>query len=154
VGALSFSAAAVMLRQTIKLQAVGHGSIVAEPGADAACGSCGQQGLCVSGSARRAPLQIPLNELGQQDLLPGDRLECAIDPGVFLRLVFSSFLLPAILLVAGAGVAVFLAPADDVAAGLGALFGLLLGCGRLRRYDARRIARYHRVERSSERGGR
>lgn len=103
----------------------------------AACGSCSSASGCHSkssllgaeGGVRRYRVENPI------DAKLGDRVSLGVADGTVLRASWFSYLLPALLAVAGASLGQHFG--DDPGAIAGTVFGLVIGFGYLRRADRR-----------------
>jgi len=68
----------------------------------------------------------------------GQRIEVSIQAAAFARMVVLCYLIPAILMLIGAGLGVTFGSGNaDLLAFAGALSGLVVGCATLRLYDSR-----------------
>lgn len=92
------------------------------------CSSCGERSRCgvgkLAGGGKVSLVTVPVAE--SEGLVPGDAVTVAADPDAINRAALLGYLLPALLIVAGAVGGDRLAH-TDVAAVLGAFGGLILG---------------------------
>lgn len=92
------------------------------------CSSCGERSRCgvgkLAGGGRVSLVTVPV--AGSEGLVPGDAVTLAADPDAINRAALVGYLLPALLIVAGAVGGDRFAH-SDVAAVLGAFGGLVLG---------------------------
>lgn len=102
--------------------------------APAACGSCGAQGACGGGRARRVRIAVA------PGIGAGDRISLQLSEADLNRSALLAYLLPAAGMLLGA---LFLAPGGDSLAVLGAALGLGLGLVSLRLFGRR--ARGHGI---------
>jgi positive regulator of sigma E activity len=95
------------------------------------------QGGCHQGrSSRRIELADSPDAFAH--LQPGQAISMAVEAPALCRMAARAYLLPAVCIVSGAGIATSMAESGgDLAALAGAFLGLLVGCGLLRLYDAR-----------------
>jgi positive regulator of sigma E activity len=107
----------------------------------AGCGACERKATCgsIAGSkAKAVQLDLPVKNLLSDAARPGERIIVAVDGSSFAEMVVLCYLVPAILMLLGAGFGALISDANPDLAGLaGAVVGLMVGCGLLRLYDSR-----------------
>jgi positive regulator of sigma E activity len=97
------------------------------------CAACGKQGACAAGKLA-AGRGATLIEVPAEGLRAGETVVCEIPERELLAAALKGYLLPAALLLLGAGLG---EASGDAAAALGALAGLILGMAANRRAGRR-----------------
>jgi positive regulator of sigma E activity len=109
------------------------------------CDACsGGRGCALRWLARPggAMLEVGMPSLDGRQLLPGDRVVLEVDDGELLRAAMLAYVPPLIGLLAGPGVATWLAPGSEPAALVAAALGLAAGWGMARLWLHRSPPRY------------
>jgi positive regulator of sigma E activity len=113
--------------------------------AASACDACsGGRGCALRWLARPggAMLEVEVPSLDGRRLLPGDGVVVEVDDGELLRAAMLAYVPPLTGLLAGPGVATFLAPGSESAALVAAALGLAVGWGTARLWLHRSPPRY------------
>jgi positive regulator of sigma E activity len=118
-----------------------EGMLVSVP-RETSCCACKSRPVCgasllQSGSERQLHVSVADQSAG---LMPGDSLHLEMSRARLTRLICLAYVVPAILLLAGAAAAGWLWPSSEMAGVGGALLGLGIGCLLLRRYDSHPVA--------------
>jgi len=114
------------------------GEVVVEVGRSSACDACHAKGACFSTLQERRTLMTAIDPIGVE---VGDRVTLELDDRTFLRAVAVVYMIPLLMLIAGAAITYILlsgpafAESRDLASAGGALVGVALGVGIVRLYN-------------------
>ena len=102
------------------------------------CGGCAMRSGCNPGSHNATVMEVALSGSAKSYQFRHGAVELAVAPAKLLRAALSCYLQPAVLMVLGAAAGHVVAPSQtDLAAGIGAISGLAVGCWLLRLYHSR-----------------
>jgi len=128
--------------RTARVHACSHGALELQLETQD-CAACCSAAICAAGRSGSRVHRIAVNV----QVAPGERLAMQIDAALLGRISLLSYLLPAAMMLATAGIAGCLTSfADDRAALVGAAAGLMLSGLLLRLYDSRHGFRLWQVE--------